>query len=195
MKMGQEELEKQKQDYGDKSAHPKTGKTHHKVDSGECSTVIGFYHEDEEHGCFSNWYPCKFAVDGVTYNSSEQYMMAQKVLLFGRKDLAVQIMATDDPHTEKHIAGQHFPEYDDALWGAKCYETVKKGVKAKFEQNPELKQELLATGNALLCECAPHDKKWGIGIGLDNPDYQHPDRWRGKNYLGFILMEVRAELS
>lgn len=115
MKMGQEELEKQKQDYGDKSAHPKTGKTHHKVDSGECSTVIGFYHEDEEHGCFSNWYPCKFAVDGVTYNSSEQYMMAQKVLLFGRKDLAVQIMATDDPHTEKHIAGQHFPEYDDAL--------------------------------------------------------------------------------
>lgn len=72
---------------------------------------------------------------------------------------------------------------------------VKIGVKAKFEQNSELKQELLATGNSLLCECSPTDKKWGIGIGLDDPDYQHPDRWKGRNYLGFILMEVRAELS
>ena len=165
------------------------------MSANEQATIIGFYHEYEEHGCCSNWYPCRFTIDGVEYHSSEQYMMAQKVFLFGREDLAKQIMATDDPQKAKHIAGQRFPEYDDSLWGAKCYETVKKGVKAKFEQNPELKQELLATGNAILCECAPHDKRWGIGIGLNDPAYQHVEKWRGKNYLGFILMEVRAEMA
>lgn len=38
------------------------------------------------------------------------------------------------------------------------------------------------------------DKKWGIGVAIDNPDCSDPSKWNGKNYLGRILMEVRDEL-
>lgn len=32
----------------------------------------------EKHSVFSQWYPCKFTVDEITYRSAEQYMMHQK---------------------------------------------------------------------------------------------------------------------
>ena len=44
------------------------------------SKIIGFYHEYEEYGCFSNWYPADFDYAGRHYAHCEQYMMAQKVV-------------------------------------------------------------------------------------------------------------------
>lgn len=32
----------------------------------------------KRHSVFSQWYPCKFTVDEITYISAEQYMMHQK---------------------------------------------------------------------------------------------------------------------
>ena len=37
--------------------------------------------------CLSQWYPCQFEVDGVTYTSAEQYMMAEKAKLFGDEEI------------------------------------------------------------------------------------------------------------
>ena len=37
--------------------------------------------------CLSQWYPCQFAVDGVTCTSAEQYMMAEKAKLFGDEEI------------------------------------------------------------------------------------------------------------
>ena len=71
---------------------------------------------------------------------------------------------------------------------------MKRGVKAKFLQNPDIMKELLDTGDALLCECAGHDRIWGIGINLQNSEWQDVSNWNGSNYLGIILMEVREEL-
>src|SRR5579883_1488555 len=38
------------------------------------------------HGPFSQWHGCTFRVDGVAYNCAEQYMMAQKAVLFGDEE-------------------------------------------------------------------------------------------------------------
>lgn len=37
--------------------------------------MIGFFHEDEEYGCFSNWYHAEFDYAGRHYVNSEQFMM------------------------------------------------------------------------------------------------------------------------
>lgn len=156
--------------------------------------MIGFFHEDEEYGCFSNWYPAEFVYAGKRYANSEQFMMVQKVMMFGKYDLADQIMQTADPAKCKKIAGQKFPEFDASLWEKTCRTIVKRGVKAKFAQNEDILQVLLGTGNALLAECSPYDKKWGIGIDISDPDRFTVAKWQGKNLLGRILMEVRQEL-
>ena len=157
-------------------------------------SIIGFYHENEIYGCFSNWYPAGFHYAGKHYANAEQFMMYHKVMMFGREDLAEKIMRTSDPKQCKAIAGQPFPEFNSATWEATCYTVVKRGVKAKFSQNIGIRNILLHTKDALLAECSPIDPKWGIGIALDNPDRMNASEWKGKNFLGRILMEVREEL-
>lgn len=43
-------------------------------------------------------------------------------------------------------------------------------------------------------EASPYDNIWGIRLSAGSPEAQEPQKWRGKNLLGFALMEVRDEL-
>ena len=56
-----------------------------KVSSTHNDNVLGFFCELSP---FSNFYPCKFTHDGITYHSSEQFIQRQKALLFDNKRLA-----------------------------------------------------------------------------------------------------------
>ena len=64
----------------------------------------------------------------------------------------------------------------------------------QFWQNPKLLETLLATHPRTLVEAAPRDRLWGIGLGASNPKARNRSQWRGRNLLGEILTEVRAEL-
>ena len=156
--------------------------------------LIGFHREGEAFGCFSNWYPAEFDYAGKHYATSEQFMMYQKVMMFGQFDLAARIMETPDPEECKIIGRTNFPEFDGALWKSTRYAVVKRGVREKFAQNPDILQVLLETGNSILCECAAKDADWGIKIGDTDPAYKDVSKWQGENLLGKMLMEIRAEL-
>ena len=156
--------------------------------------IVRFYHEREENGCFSNWYPASFEYAGQHYNCVEQYMMYQKVLMFRQYHLAEKILASNNPSEIKRLGRTRFPEFNSDVWDRTSYAIVKRGVRAKFEQNKDLLQVLLDTQDNVLAECSLMDKKWGIGVAIDNPDCSDPSKWNGKNYLGRILMEVRDEL-
>ncbi len=160
---------------------------------GETS-VVGFFHENKDYGCFSNWYHAEFDYGREHFVNSEQFMMYQKVMMFRKYDLATQIMETANPAACKKIAGQKFPEFDPDLWERTCKTIVKRGVKAKFVQNPDILEILLETGTAIIAECSPYDTKWGIGIDISDPDRNVIAKWKGKNLLGRILMEVRDEI-
>ena len=60
---------------------------------------------------------------------------------------------------------------------------MRKVVRAKFAQHEDLRQVLLATGDATLVEHTEKDRYWGDG-----------GDGSGRNMLGRILMEVRQEL-
>ena len=70
-----------------------------------------------------------------------------------------------------------------------------KGNKAKFSQNPDLKEFLLSTGDAILVEASPYDKIWGIGLDKEQAMKGTVEQWQGENLLGCALMEVRDWLS
>jgi ribA/ribD-fused uncharacterized protein len=46
-----------------------------------------------------------------------------------------------------------------------------------------------------LVEASPKDRIGGIGLAADDPRATDRSAWRGKNWLGEALMQVRAELS
>ena len=150
-------------------------------------------------GEFSQWYPSTFEVDGVTYVTAEQYMMAMKADYFGDDTARAAIMRTNDPSEQKAI-GRQVKDFDAEAWNAVSRGYVYKGNMAKFGQDLSLKRILLATDERELVEASPYDRIWGVGIGMpgraDNNLEKLLDKtqWRGTNWLGETLMKVRKDL-
>ena len=140
--------------------------------------------------CLSQWYDTVFEVGGVKYHTAEQYMMAQKARLFNDTEVYHEIMSADNPKDYKKL-GRKIRNFDGKIWNSEKYEIVVDGNKAKFSQNPELKEFLLSTGDAILVEASPYDKIWGIGLYPAQAAKSTVEQWKGLNLLGSALMEVR----
>jgi ribA/ribD-fused uncharacterized protein len=132
-------------------------------------------------------------IDGIQYNCCEQYMMHQKALTFGDTETAELVMKTENPKDQKAL-GRQVKNFDKAKWDTVSIGIVFKGNYAKFNQNVELGDELLATGNKILVEASPYDTIWGIGMGEKEPGINDPANWKGLNLLGWSIMLVRKEL-
>jgi ribA/ribD-fused uncharacterized protein len=148
-------------------------------------------------GTFSQWYKRNFKIDGVVYNTAEQWMMAEKARLFNDEDALKAILETRDPHRQKTI-GRLVKNFDKSKWEAiegngkpYCWNVVYQGNYAKFSQNPDLKEYLLNTKGKILVEASPTDRIWGIGLAMDNPDAHDQSKWRGTNWLGEVLTQLR----
>lgn len=155
---------------------------------------VFFWHEDGPDGIFSNWYPCRFTVNGIRYAHTEQYMMAQKALLFLDDDVFQMIMKEISPRKCKSL-GRKVRNFDETVWNREREKIMYEGCYAKFSQDPELKDCLLATGSKIIAEASPLDRIWGIGLSADDPKAYDPKQWRGKNLLGKTLMRVREQFA
>lgn len=153
-----------------------------------------FWHEYEENGYLSQWYHAPFTLEGVTYQTCEQYMMAKKALLFGDFEKYSQIMKERDPKKDKAL-GKTVANFDHDLWQSCNEEIVYHANLAKFSQNPDLREALLATGDKILVEASPSDKIYGIGLEASDPVARDPQKWKGSNLLGTTLCRVRDDLT
>jgi conserved hypothetical protein, ribA/ribD-fused len=145
-------------------------------------------------GCLSQWWPSPFTVDGDRYPTAEHWMMAGKARLFGDEAALAAIMAAPSPGAAKAL-GRQVRGFDEARWAEARYDIVVRGNLAKFSQHDDLRDFLLRTGRRVLVEASPYDRIWGVGLGRDHPNVGTPSRWRGRNLLGFALMEVRERLT
>ena len=136
---------------------------------------ITFFRDD--YFFLSNFYEVPITYNGITYRSSEaafQSMKAKDESL--RKDFA-----NLTPNESKKL-GRKVNLRED--WEDVKVDIMYEIVKQKFIQNPDLKDKLIATGNAYLEEGNTWgDKVWGTVNG------------EGFNHLGFILMKIREELK
>jgi len=144
--------------------------------------------------CLSQWYPCEFIKDDVVYSTAEQYMMAQKALLFQDIKTYNEIMAAGHPKKYKAL-GRKVENFSGDIWDKNKYRIVIEGNFCKFSQNQKLKEFLLGTKSRVLVEASPHDAVWGIRMSEDNKNIENPLMWKGENLLGFALMEVRDLLA
>ena len=100
----------------------------------------------------------------------------------GDEETAVHIMSEADPGRQKGLSRN--------IKGEITYEAIQ----VKFEQNPSLRQYLLASGQKELGE-ASQDPVWGTGSSLRNPHSLDSNTWTGQNLFGILLMKVRHELK
>jgi ribA/ribD-fused uncharacterized protein len=145
-------------------------------------------------GALSQWWPCVFRVEGVSYASAEHWMMAEKARLFGDTSALGEILAARTPAEAKKL-GRGVRGFDDAAWDAARFEVVVAGNVAKFGQDPVLRAYLLGTASRVLVEASPRDRVWGIGMTAGDEGATDPRLWRGLNLLGFALMEARERLA
>jgi len=144
------------------------------------------------NGVFSNWHESHFEVDGVKYNCGEQYMMHQKAMTFNDQETANKILQAQSARRQKEL-GREVRNFNLAKWDLVKYELVKKGLREKFNQNPQLKKQLLKYKGFQIVEASPDDTIWGIGF-FECEAIQNIKNW-GENLLGKILTELTLELS
>ncbi len=132
-------------------------------------------------------------VDGITYRTAEHWMMAGKARLFDDAVSLEKVLHAPTPAAAKAL-GRAVRGFSEDRWAAARYELVVAGNVAKFSQNDDLRHYLASTGSRVLVEASPFDRVWGIGLADDDERARTPSRWRGRNLLGFALMDVRERL-
>lgn len=138
--------------------------------------IYGFF---GEYRFLSNFAPAPLVLpeDGILYPTSEHAYMAQKtVSLPLRRELA----ALSTPQDAREAGLQLSLRLD---WAVQRLHAMLAALRAKFGQNPELAERLLATGQHYLEETNNWDDRfWGVVDG------------EGLNMLGKMLMQVRNDL-
>ena len=168
--------------------------------SGEKIDYLFFSgHQPDETGlitksCLSQFYPSPFRLAGVLYPTAEHWMMASKARLFGDHVTEREILSASHARRAKKL-GRRVSGFVSDVWNAHALKIVIDGNVAKFQQNAELREYLMSTGNKILAEASPHDRLWGIGLHESDLAVYDPASWPGRNLLGFALMEVRSRLK
>lgn len=129
-----------------------------------------------EYAFLSNFYSAKVEFEGLIYFNSEAAFQAMKCKYYDDRIAFTKLDASQAKKKGRRISLRSDWELvkDDYMY---------KIVKAKFEQNSDLKQKLLDTRDSYLEEGNTWgDNYWGVCYGF------------GMNKLGKILMKVRDEL-
>lgn len=126
----------------------------------------------------SNFYPCTIAYEGITYKSLEHAYQAAKSLLPAERE---KIRRCPTAAIAKR-KGRHVTLRPD--WEAVKFDIMRDLLRQKFTGDFVLRCSLISTGDAELIETNSWgDRVWGVCGG------------KGENWLGKLLMEVRAELQ
>jgi ribA/ribD-fused uncharacterized protein len=130
-----------------------------------------------EYRFLSNFWPAEVLYEGITYPTAEHAYQAAKTLDVQERK---RIAALPTPAEAKQ-AGRALKLRDD--WEHAKFVVMEDVVRDKFTRHAELREKLLATGEATLEEGNTWgDTIWGVYQG------------KGENRLGKILMKIRSEL-
>lgn len=131
----------------------------------------------DEYYFLSNFYEVPVTYENITYQNNEAAFQAQKTLDENKR----KNFAFLSPDAAKKYGRKVRLRSD---WEEIKFNIMYEICRAKFTQNPDLAQKLLATGDEELVEGNDwSDMIWGKVNG------------KGQNNLGKILMRIRSEFT
>ncbi|WP_068470729.1 NADAR family protein [Candidatus Protochlamydia phocaeensis] len=140
---------------------------------------IWFYDKENKYTFFlGNFYPASVKLWNMEFSCSEAAFQAAKFL--HKPALAARFTRLNGEDAWKLAQRHSYEQRDD--WYKLRDAIMLEVLRAKFQQHPQLNELLLATGDAYLVEHTDRDAYWADG-----------GDGKGKNRLGQLLMQVRAE--
>jgi ribA/ribD-fused uncharacterized protein len=146
---------------------------------------IAFYRADDKpYGVFSNLYRREIIFEAERFPTSEHAYQAGKP----RKEAVRKWLMEAPSPALLAMAAHGLYSWDiRSDWSKTKFDRMRSVLRAKFTQHSDLRAVLVSTGDARLVEAATVDnavnRLWGEVNG------------KGKNMLGELLMELRAELQ
>lgn len=132
-----------------------------------------------DYDFLGNFYPVTVRLDGMEYLNAEAAFQAHKCISPEDRRQFTGMTA----NTAKRF-GRRVDLRSD--WEQVKLDVMRRVVRAKFEQHPDLAQRLLDTEDAELIEGNGwHDVYWGVDLRTG----------KGANHLGRILMDLRQEFG
>ena len=162
------------------------------ADRASKNGFISFYdvNSDSLTSLFGNFHPCKIEFGGKDYQNSESVFQAQKFT--DQPSAMAQFETASGDQAVQYaqatrMTTQRLSEWDDLQKPhVNKIDIMMNALRAKFGQNSELKEALLATGSVYLVEHLPdpnrRDRFWSDGYD-----------GTGGNNLGICLMRLRQE--
>jgi len=143
------------------------------------SDEIYFYASRDPYLELSNFYERPIEIDGKEWMTIEHYFQASKFENCNYQEIIRSVLSP----MEARELGQSREYKIRSDWNRVKEDVMIVGLRAKFK-TPTLKVLLLETGSRMLIEKSPHDNYWGSGKSGN-----------GRNRLGYLLMQVRSEMT
>jgi ribA/ribD-fused uncharacterized protein len=159
--------------------------------------AVLFHAAGEDKGpfrTFSNMAEYPIQIEDKRYPTVEHYFQAEKAREFNDKEMLEKILETPSAKAVKAL-GKKVKNFVKEKWDHERLDIMKRGVRAKFVQHPELQKQLLETGTKQIGDADARDLYWGIGTSENTEKSKNPEKWKGQNQLGKIMMSLREEFK
>lgn len=144
-------------------------------------------------GELSNWYSCIFKYKGHAFKNTEQAFMWEKAIYFNDVLTATEILDEPNPRRNKAL-GRSIKNFNSEEWLKVSFKYMFDVNFAKWTSSFKLRRIILSTDSKILVEASPYDRIWGIGLHWEDDDVLDERKWKGTNWLGKCLMEVREKI-
>ncbi len=157
-------------------------------------TMIAFYGKQSP---LSNFHPAKFNVQGMEFDDNEMFYQKKKSEFGDDREAGTRIMKATSALDCYKIGLEINKKIDIQAWhSGPAIQAMKEGLKAKFEQNTNIRNFLFNTKGNTLVEASMKDLFWVCGIALRyHVKMLDIQNWPSKNVLDKLLEEVRDELA
>ena len=146
----------------------------------EDDTTVAFFSLPFE--ALNNWSAHRVKLWGKEFQTAEAAYQFAKFRETA-PTVAKQIANAPSPYAVFQIsrANKHYTPND---WDTRKISVMTEVVRAKLEQNEDVCERLITTGDRIVAENSPWDDFWGLGSDGN-----------GQNQLGNIWMQLRGEIT
>lgn len=145
-----------------------------------------------ENDILSNFYSCTINMHGLVGNSSEHIYQFVHAVRSGDPTITEKMRnAPNAPLAKRYSREIPYSE----TWEKDKVQVMKEILCEKAKQVPEFKAKLLDSKPLNMVEAVPGDYFWSCGLNKQDTLYTRKRNWPGKNTLGSLLMDLRAELD